>query len=87
MDIVDTIKARAASNGDYETQAEIAQELKRTLRTGLSWDRVHAYEAEALDMIAHKLARIVNGDPHFHDHWHDIQGYAKLAADRNAVQS
>ena len=26
--------------------------------------------------------RIVNGDPHYHDSWHDIVGYAKLVADR-----
>ena len=39
-------------------------------------------QAEALDMIAHKIARILNGDPNHHDHWHDIAGYATLIADR-----
>jgi hypothetical protein len=33
-------------------------------------------------MIFHKLARIANGDPNYHDSWHDIAGYAKLVADR-----
>lgn len=37
---------------------------------------------EALDMIAHKIARIINGDPDYADSWDDIAGYAKLVADR-----
>jgi hypothetical protein len=37
---------------------------------------------EAMEMIAHKLARIINGDPDYHDNWADIAGYAKLVADR-----
>jgi len=37
---------------------------------------------EALDMIAHKIGRIVNGDPDYEDSWRDIAGYATLVADR-----
>jgi hypothetical protein len=33
-------------------------------------------------MIQHKIARILNGDPNYHDSWHDIGGYSKLVADR-----
>lgn len=33
-------------------------------------------------MIAHKIGRILNGDPNYRDSWDDIAGYAKLAADR-----
>jgi hypothetical protein len=32
-------------------------------------------------MISHKIARILNGDPCYHDSWHDIVGFAKLVAD------
>ena len=35
-------------------------------------------EQEALDMIFHKIARILNGDPNYADSWHDIAGYATL---------
>lgn len=31
-----------------------------------------------LEMIAHKIARILNGDPNYADNWHDIAGYATL---------
>jgi hypothetical protein len=33
-------------------------------------------------MIAHKLGRIVNGDPNYVDSWVDIAGYATLVAKR-----
>ncbi len=37
---------------------------------------------EALEMIIHKVGRIVNGNPDKIDHWIDIAGYAKLVAMR-----
>ena len=39
-------------------------------------------QAEAIDMIFSKLARILNGDPNYADNWIDIAGYATLVADR-----
>ncbi|HET8685633.1 MAG TPA: DUF6378 domain-containing protein [Methanosarcina sp.] len=38
-------------------------------------------QQEALDMIFHKIGRIINGDPNYADSWIDIAGYAKLVAD------
>jgi hypothetical protein len=43
-----------------------------------------ADQQEALDMICHKIGRIVNGDPNYADSWVDIAGYATLVADRLA---
>jgi hypothetical protein len=39
-------------------------------------------QLEALEMICHKLARIINGDPAYSDSWRDIGGFAVLVADR-----
>jgi len=39
-------------------------------------------QREALEMIAHKIARILNGDPNYADNWIDIAGYATLVANR-----
>ena len=39
-------------------------------------------QKEALFMIAHKIGRIINGDPDYADSWIDIAGYAKLVGDR-----
>ncbi len=35
-------------------------------------------------MIAHKIGRIVSGNPNVQDHWDDIAGYAKLASNEIA---
>lgn len=43
----------------------------------LSW-----MQREALDMKAHKQARIFAGDPYFHDHWHDDAGYSTCVVNR-----
>lgn len=37
---------------------------------------------EAIEMILHKLARILNGDPSYADSWIDIAGYATLVSNR-----
>lgn len=39
-------------------------------------------QREALEMIAHKIGRILNGDPDYADSWRDIAGYAQLVCDR-----
>ena len=36
-------------------------------------------QKESLEMIVHKIGRILAGDPSFQDHWDDIAGYAKIA--------
>ena len=37
---------------------------------------------DALEMMAVKISRILNGDPWYADNWVDIAGYAKLVGDR-----
>jgi hypothetical protein len=84
----DTIDAvldeRGSRYGKFESHAEITQTLKREAarylirqRKELSFD-----QQEALDMIFHKIGRIINGDPDYADSWVDIAGYAKLVTDR-----
>jgi len=34
-----------------------------------------------LQMVQHKIARVLNGDPTYADNFVDIAGYAKLVAD------
>ena len=37
---------------------------------------------ESLEMVAHKIGRILNGDPFYHDSWHDCIGYLRLIEKR-----
>jgi hypothetical protein len=43
-----------------------------------NWALLSASQKEALEMIAHKIGRILNGDPNYDDSWRDIAGYAEL---------
>ena len=82
----DTIDAvlteRGSRYGNFEDHARITQSLKHEIRQGDSYTKMEDDMVEALDMIAHKIGRIVNGDPRYADSWVDIAGYAKLVADR-----
>jgi hypothetical protein len=79
-----TLDARALDYGKFIEGAEVMQMLKRVVQNALNnRDKVLAHDqAEAMDMIIHKIGRIVNGNPDVVDHWLDIAGYAKLVADR-----
>jgi hypothetical protein len=79
-----TLDARAVDYGKFIEGAEVIQMLKRVVQNALNnRDKTLAHDqAEAMDMIIHKIGRIVNGNPDVVDHWLDIAGYAKLVADR-----
>jgi hypothetical protein len=76
-----TLEVREHTHGDFSKTATIAQGIK-SLVTGTARGRepLTCVQAEALEMIATKLARIASGNANEPDHWHDIAGYAQLAA-------
>ena len=74
---------RDEQHGGMELVGTVAQRLKATIKAGYNWDRLTYGEREALDMICHKMARILSGaDPHDQQHWEDVAGYA-VAVMRN----
>lgn len=78
MSINDTLAARGACYGTFAGHADVTQKLKWALSFGENFESLEAVHLEALEMIAHKMGRIVNGDPNYADSWHDIAGYATL---------
>lgn len=80
----DILKERGGRYGRFVDHAHITQYLKVIIGNHLTAKKktLHPDQQEALDMICHKIGRIVNGDPDYSDSWHDIAGYAKLVADR-----
>jgi len=80
-DIDETLQERQKLYGDFSGHAEISQGLKARMRASRGWHNLRAEQKEALEMIAHKIGRILNGDPNYADSWHDIAGYAKLIED------
>lgn len=91
VDITSTLEERGSRYGKFVSHASITQTLKAAMRGelqchgatyGSNWNNLADDQKECLEMIAHKIGRILNGDPNYHDSWHDIVGYAKLVADR-----
>ncbi len=76
-----TLAERGKTYGVYTEHAKITQDLKKVMHATPKWVTLAPHQKETLEMIAHKVGRILNGDPNFHDSWHDIVGYAKLTAD------
>ena len=74
------LKQRQKTHGSFTTHAAIAQDLKSVMQNSDNWDQLTAVQKESLEMIQHKVARILNGNPGFKDHWDDIAGYSTLVA-------
>lgn len=80
-DVDKILEERGSRYGTFCGHSEITQGVKEVLKGGRSWGSTTPEQREALEMIAHKLGRIVNGDPDYADSWVDIAGYAKLIVD------
>jgi hypothetical protein len=83
--IDETLQQRGSRYGAFPGHARITQNLKRAMQDSPNWGTITDQQREALEMVAHKIGRILNGDPNYHDSWHDIIGYTKLVADELAV--
>ena len=73
---------RKTTHGEYRDHANYTQVIKAVIHGSPNWDLMENHQRETLEMIAHKIGRILAGDHSFDDHWKDISGYAKLTADR-----
>lgn len=76
------LNERGKRYGIFTGHAAITQQLKDAMHNHAGWVKLAPDQCEALEMIAHKIGRILNGDPDYDDSWVDIAGYAKLVADR-----
>ncbi len=76
------LEERGSRYGNFVSHADITQRLKKEMREYSNWNKLDPDMKEALEMIQHKIGRILNGDSTYKDSWDDICGYAKLVADR-----
>jgi len=79
QNIQDILQERGSRYGEFSDFAKISQDLKSKIPIYLTTD--DEVINEGLEMIMHKIARILNGDPFYDDSWRDIAGYATLVAD------
>lgn len=80
-DIEETLQERGGRYGKFVDHARVTQHLKRFIFENMR-GQLDDDQSEALEMIAHKIGRIMNGDPNYADSWIDIAGYATLVAKR-----
>jgi hypothetical protein len=81
-EITEVLSERQKTHGDFTHHAFISQSLKEVVSNAEGYDKLNNVQKEALDMILHKVARIIAGNPDEPDHWLDIQGYSKLVYDK-----
>lgn len=74
----DTLAARQATHGCFIENGRIMQLLKESMETSEGWATLSPHQKEALQMIQHKVGRILSGNPNEPDHWKDVAGYAML---------
>lgn len=83
------VNERGKTHGKFSDHARCTQRLKATFVDELDKRHVRQQtplsnrQVEAIEMILHKIGRIVAGQPDFQDHWDDIAGYARIANDDN----
>ncbi len=85
-DINETLAERGNRYGDFAVHAMITQNIKMAMQHSPNWVKLSAPMKESLEMIAHKIGRILNGDPNYIDSWHDIIGYARLVEEKLEVE-
>jgi hypothetical protein len=76
--IEEVLEERGKTHGDFRVQSSVSQQLKTVIKPhtgGMS-----ATKKEALEMIVHKVARILAGNSDVQDHWDDIAGYSLLVS-------
>lgn len=80
VSITDILAERGKTHGSYADVACSAQKIKEAFRGSRNWQSLNPAHKEALEMMAMKIARVLNGNPHEPDHWNDLSGYATLGA-------
>lgn len=83
MSTVDsTLAERGQRYGQFTGHADITQGIKKVMHAAPKWAGLQNDQKEALEMVAHKIGRVLNGDPNYIDSWHDIIGYTRLVEAR-----
>lgn len=81
-DVDAILDERGSRYGRFSEHARITQNIKRAMGDSPNWATIPMDTREALEMVAHKVGRMLNGDPEYVDNVIDIIGYMQLVLDR-----
>ena len=79
--VTEILQERQSTHGTFSEAAETVQRLKYLMHSAPNWARLSNTQREALEMIQHKLGRLLYGNPQLLDTVRDIIGYAQLMYD------
>lgn len=81
-EIKEVLAERGSRYGAFDGHAQITQDLKAIMHISPNWFYLTDSQKESLEMVAHKIGRILNGDPTYLDSWVDIVGYTQLVVEQ-----
>jgi hypothetical protein len=88
-DIKEVLNQRQKTHGEFSEVSKTYTDFINIAARKDFFGRCEDYQRLAIDVIFQKLARILNGDINFKDHWVDICGYSELVKkelDKNKKQ-
>ncbi len=89
MHIDNILQERGERYGRFEDNAATSQALKKVMKKSPNWEKLSDAQKEGLEMIQHKIARMLHGDHLYLDSVLDIVGYSTLikeAMEKNCEQ-
>lgn len=81
IDIKQVLQERGTRYGEFREHARITQNIKAAMADSPNWASLPPYLKEAMEMVAHKFGRALNGDYMYEDNFIDVIGYSQLALD------
>ena len=78
--VEEILAARGKEYGSFEEHARITQNIKDAYKDSPNWSKLTPNMKESLEMNAHKVGRILNGNMFNKDSWQDIEGYTQLVS-------
>ena len=84
-DVAALVADRKTKHGDFNDHARISQALTMAMVLGAGakkWGSLSDTQREGLEMIQHKVGRILAGNADLAEHWEDIEGYARITRER-----
>ena len=76
--VEEVLNTREKNYGPFRDVAKTTQSLKKIFYESKNWRHLSDAHKEALEMIANKIARMLNGNHKYLDNIIDIMGYAVL---------
>lgn len=77
---------RKKQHGDFTIHSDISQAIKKIAYNSSGFKKFSNIEKEAMEMIIHKMSRLLCGANDKEDSWRDISGYSELGRTNGQIK-